>query len=42
MTVTVTSSIAVARLHELAQDRRDVSPPVDPDETTGHSDCITL
>ena len=40
MTVTVTSSIAVARLHELAQDGRDVSPPVDPGETTRHSDSI--
>jgi len=38
MTVTVTSSLAVARLRELAQHGRDVSPPVDPDETTRHSD----
>jgi hypothetical protein len=37
MTVTVTSFIAVARLDELAHDGRDVSP-VDPDETTRHSD----
>jgi hypothetical protein len=38
MTVTVTSSVAVARLHDPGQDGRDVSPPVDPGQATRHSD----
>jgi hypothetical protein len=42
MTVTVTSSVAVARLRGVAQDRRDVSAPVDLGAMTKHCrlDCL--